>query len=213
MLGIANTLADFFAFNLLPKGHSELLKTFRQEKVRRRVPPPTTIATSLLPTTAAPSSFVARGPHCGIWEPAHTHRRSTVTRAGRTWRSRRRSPLSRSRRSTSQRTRSPTRVHVPRRRGVLCRSAAHTHPRTHPRTHSRAHPRADSRKVLDAPDIVRVLASAVGDEDEQVPRYMAEPCMMAADPSSADDLHSRCPHACVSARAGRRRGWRRGDHV
>ena len=64
MLGIANTLADFFAFNLLPKGHSELLKTFRQEKVRRRVPSPTTIATSLLPTNAALSSFVARGSHC-----------------------------------------------------------------------------------------------------------------------------------------------------
>ena len=61
MLGIANTLADFFAFNLLPKGHSELLKTFRQEKVHRAVchsrpAPSLTIATSLLHATAALSS-------------------------------------------------------------------------------------------------------------------------------------------------------------
>ena len=33
MLGIANTIADFIAFYLLPNGHSELLRTFRQEKV------------------------------------------------------------------------------------------------------------------------------------------------------------------------------------
>ena len=93
--------------------------------------------------------------------------------------------------------------------------AAHTHQRTHPRTRPRAHPREDLlslvglclavplidttylpiRQVLDAPDIVRVLASAVGDEDEQVPRYIAEPCMMAWPRILFDPLPMTFTHA------------------
>ena len=49
--------------------------------------------------------------------------------------------------------------------------------------------------MLDAPDIVRVLASAVGDEDEQVPRYIAEPCMMAWPRILFDPLPMTFTHA------------------